>query len=299
MSLSGNNISFHRIKMNVNINGHEFELSQPVDDNSDYVEFDISGCFRAMAELYELAPVVDSTSFPVFTTNKITVKDVWVEEGVARDGGHFTASDRSAIMGAYSDYERLHNILTPTFSRKPASPEIVFSGDVVIIPDGSALAPSSTAYKVPASASGSVSLNGRKFYAIPSVRNSYQFQFFNSRGCIESVRAFCIDAQKLKSEKNKITYSRFERFGSFSRTWQKKHVAPSEFTMTSGFVDYEWAQWWAYEFCTASRHWMFYEGTWLPCQISIDDSLTIIERTKVNMCSIQFTVSPDVNGALW
>lgn len=300
LALSGSNIAFHRVKMIVTILGHEFELSQPVDENTNLVEFDISGCFTAISEMYDIAPVITRTDYPVFVTQKITVKDIWVEEGVSREGGHFTASNRSAIMGAFSDFERLHDYVTPTFSRKPAYGELVFPGDKVVIPQSTdTLAPASVAHAIPSDAAGTVTIQGRKLYVVPEERNSLQFQFFNSRGCVESVRAFGIDVDKMKTEKSSSVVSRFERFGKFSRAYKKKHVSPSEFTASSGFVDLDWAQWWAYEFCASDRHWMLFDGIWIPCNIDIDESLTIIDRSKVNLCSVQFTVSPDLNGALW
>lgn len=299
-SVTGTNIAFHRVKMTGSINDHQFELSQPVDDNTGLVEFDISSWFRSAAELYEYNPVTSlSVAFPVFSTANVRIKDVWVEEGVLREGGEASVPSRSAIIGEYSDYERSRSMLTGSLSRKPVSGELLFPGDTVVYATGTSLSPASMSFSVPTTAAGSVTAGGRQMYAIPFERNSVQFQFVNSRGCIESIRAWHLDTEKMKSETKKNIISKFERFTSFSRTYQNKLSRPSEFAMSSGFVSYQWAKWWAYEFCMARRCWMLADGQWIPCHITVDDTTTVIDRSKVGLCSVQFTVSPDLNGALW
>lgn len=298
----GENVSFHRVKMIVKFSTYEYELSQPVDKDTEIVEFDISNCFMSQAELFEFQPLTQSgvkRTFPVFTTTSITIKDVWVENGLQQEGGQQSLTNHTAIMGAYSDYERLHTVLTPTYSRKPLSPELALADDLVVFPSGEGLTPSSTAVNISFIADSEINLNGRSYYIVSNPVRSAQFQFVNSRGCLETIRAWNVEQEKMKSEKKTTVISKFERFNDFSRTHIAKHVQPAEFSCSSGFVDYEWARWWAYEFGASRQHWWLVDGSWIPCKVTVDDSLSVIDRSKVQMCSVQFTVSPDINGALW
>lgn len=300
---------FHRVKMEVTVTGGgyetKYELSQPITGvASQTVEFDISSCMRAHADLYEYAPVTGNVSYPSFTAS-CSVKDVWVEDGQVRESQP-VAKSFSASMGRFSDYElrRGHSTLTATRSRKPASGELVYPGDRIVYGTGSSsISAGSSVINVPADAAiySSVSIPGiGQATVVPPDHRSRQFQFVNSRGCVESIRAFGLPSEKIVSEKKEHTISRFERINQFSRTMLRKFLRPADMTFSSGYVSYEWAQWWAYEFCMGQQHWMLTpDGTWLPVLVSINDNATIIDRSKVGLCYIEFTVKPDANGGLF
>lgn len=292
--------AFHRVKMRLNISNYHFELSQPVDKNIRTVEFDISSCFVTASNIFVYEPVtVSEVRYPLFTAKDIVVEDEWVENGVVRTGGAASAENRSAIMGGYTDYERLGDFLTPTLSRKPASGELVCAGDNVVYGFMDGMIPCSRLTQILPGASGTVSVNGRSVYVVPYNRKSVQFQFVNSRGCIETIRAWNVSSEKMNSSVTNVKLSRFERFGSFSRSYSRKQLKPSEFAMTSGFVNYEWARWWAYEFCMSESCWMLHDGCWIPCSVKVDESYSVIDRSKTELNHVDFTVTPDVNGAIW
>ena len=305
-AIDSDKAAFHRVKMEVTVGSVKSELSQPIVGNaSKIVEFDISSCMRAAADLYVYSPVTGgSVSYPSFTAS-CSVKDVWVEDGVVRESQPAGASF-SASMGRFSDYELRcgRGNLSATRTRKPSSGELVYQGDKIVYATGSgSINAGSSIVSVPDSAAihSSVSIPGTgTATVIPEDSRSRQFQFVNSRGCVESIRAFGLPDEKMVSDKKEHTISRFERINSFSRIVLRKFLKPSEFNFSSGYVDYEWAQWWAYEFCTGKQHWMLTpDGTWLPVTVSINNSATIIDRSKAGLCHIEFTVKPDANGGLF
>lgn len=309
-AIASDKAAFHRVKMEVTVTAGgvpttKYELSQPIDGNeSKVVEFDISSCMRAAADLYEYHPVSASVSYPAFTAT-CSIKDVWVEDGVVMESQP-VAKSFAASMGRFSDYElrRGRSSLSATRTRKPSVGELVFAGDAIVYGTGSGSTQGgSSVVSVPADTAiySSVSIPGTgTATVVPSDARSRQFQFVNSRGCVESIRAFGLPSEKIVSEKKEHTISRFERINQFSRTMLRKFLKPAEMTFSSGYVSYEWAQWWAYEFCMGQQHWMLTpDGTWLPVLASINDNATIIDRSKVGLCYIEFTVKPDANGGLF
>lgn len=321
-AISGNDVAFHRVKMDVTVTAPDlvtthYELSQPVGGSSSQrVEFDISSCMRAAANLYEFKPVSNPNrpvTYPEFTATCV-VKDVWVQNGQAQETSPVSTSF-SAYIGRFSDYElRGGSALTASFTRKPAEGELVFPGDKIVYAHAVTSEDEQTHKQTQtvqsaiqnvsstAAAYSSVAYNGSSMRAtvVPVEANSCQFQFVNSRGCVESIRAFGRTSEQMVSSKKENIISRFEYINQFSRTMLRKTLQPSDLTFSSGFVSYQWAKWWAYEFCMGQQHWMLLpNGNWLPVLVSINDSTTIIDRNKVELCHIDFTVRPDGNGGLW
>lgn len=303
-------ISFHRVKLKVRVTATggiaaDFELSQPVSGTSD-LDFDVSSCFRAAADLYEYQPVTAGTvTYPSFTAN-IEARDVWVNDGQLVDpapgNGAVTTAQYTALMGTLTDYERRRGIVTPLATRKPLDGELVCVGDKICRPTINGLTAQSDVQTVSADQQGRTIAVGSTHhaYVLPATRRGAQFQFVNARGCIESVRAFALTAEKEKGSNERITTSRFETLTQFSRSYTRKRPQPQELSFSSGFVSYRWARWWADEFCQSSQHWMLVDGAWLPVHITLSDSTTIIDRSKApTLCNVDFTVTPDANGGLW
>ena len=299
--------AFHRVMLKVEVsesgssNKTTFELSQPVSGaDPQTVDFDISSCFRAAADKYEFHPVAEDSTYPIFSA-KVDARDVWVKDGQLCDPATAKQDSKTfaAVIGSYSDYER-HTTATRTFTRKPTHGELVCNGDTIVYAAlGSETNPSSKVLTITGQQGTAITQGDTTYYITDPKPGSTQFQFLNSRGCVESIRAWGSSTEKAVTTKTETSRSIFERFRTFSRTYLRTHPKPTEYQMSSGFVSYEWARWWAYEFCQAKQHWMLYEGQWIPCHIIINDSLTIIDRTQVGMCYVEFTVRPDMNGPLW
>ncbi|MBQ9705531.1 MAG: hypothetical protein IJV55_05010, partial [Paludibacteraceae bacterium] len=66
------------------------------------------------------------------------------------------------------------------------------------------------------------------------------------------------------------------------RSWQ----------MSSGYVTREWAEWWALEFLKGRRHWMLYQGRYVPVTIKpAKNSVSIYDKSKQQAPHVDFTVT--------
>ncbi len=301
---AGKAVTFHRVKLKVSVmmsgRRKDYELSTPA-KSYETVEFDISSCFRAAADSYEFTPLSSGTvNFPEFAA-VVEARDVWLEDGELIDPAPLNAgkpnTSCSAYMGAFSDFERLSTLQLASGTRKPQTPEIAFAGDTVVY----AMNHSSTAMTLSASDLGRVvSLpNGRSLYVDSPRRGSHVFQMITSRGTLESIRAFQLEAEKVKGSTEEHVISRLERFDQFSRIYAKRTADRTELMLSSGFVSYEWARWWAYEFCASPRHWMLVDKVWVPCIVVRDDGLTVIDESKGGMCYVSFECKLNLNGTVW
>lgn len=304
--------SFHRVKFIVpvlqdGIPTKTFELSAPVSGTQpEEVEFDISSCFRAVAETYlsTIAPLNDgdTLTYPLFSAKPYAF-DTYVIDGQEQQGAPTEADTITTRLGAYSDYERRHTTLTPTLSRKPSGGELVCPGDVIVYPhiadDGSTPMSTATVISKLSPLNSNLLIAGKTYYIVRKQFGSTLFQFINSRDCLETIRAWGNPSEKMQSTTNQHVISCFERFDQFSRTIATKYIKPTEFSLSSGPVTYEWARWWAYEFCQATYVWMLHDSTWIPCNIYLSDSTTILDCSKSAILTVPFTVIPDLNGPLW
>lgn len=309
--------TFHRVKMVLTITNlldnsqSSYELSNPVSAGGETVLFNVSPAFQAAADAFDPSPVTAETMFPLFSA-AIRLRDVWVREGVVVDpapasAGYTDVEPCLAVMGAFSDYERHLPSQSVTFSRKPSTGELVCVGDVVVYGGSKAVGNNPI---VPHSFVSVITQqqlhtqvtlgNGQKVYVTDSQRGSRQFQLVNSRGVVESIRAWYRDEQTVAGSNEQHTISRFELFNVFARRVTRKFAARTELSLSSGFVSYEWAQWWAYEFCQSEHVWMLSDdGIWIPCSVTLNDSYSVIDRNGNNMCHVDFTCIPDLNGAMW
>ena len=298
-------ITFHRVKLKVTIFGKEYELSQPA-KSGETVEFDVSSAFRAASNAFQYEPIDEgSVTYPQFVA-QIEARDVWLRNGEVIDPApsnkDIAVAECTAYMGGFSDFERWHPTQTMTFSRKPRTGEIVCVGDNIVSPLPNPYPSVQTLKAVEKFAGQNMRLqdNWHEVYVLPHVdRNSRQFQFVNSRGVVESIRAWQMESEKLNSGHEEHAVSRFETFSEFTRIISRKKASRTELQLCSGFVSYEWAHWWANDFCQSEQHWMLVDGLWLPCVVTINDSETIIDKTKSQMCYVAFSCKPNINGAMW
>lgn len=304
-------ITFHRVKLVVTIDGRDYELSHPA-SSSEVVEFDISSAFRAAAEAYVYEPVSATKKYNKLKAT-LKARDVWMRDGVYKDPApgneKIVKGECEAFQGKYSDYERRQPNQVVSFSRKPTTDaEIVCVGDKVIVgcayQEGdtppSEIEPSSRVFTVTSAMLGTMQTmkDGHRIWVDSPSRKSVAFQFVNSRGVVESIRAWQNKTEKFTGGKNEYVISRFERFADFTRLILRKKASRTELSLCSGFVTYEWALWWINEFGQSNQHWMRHGDMWIPCSVTIDDSLTVVDETKPQMCYVSFTCKPDLDGSL-
>lgn len=123
------------------------------------------------------------------------------------------------------------------------------------------------------------------------------FVFVNRRGAVETCSARPLESLSIEVEAK--TYGLVER--PAFRPSRSIIAFPSggrkSFGMSSGFQTREWANWWTSEFLMGRRHWMRYDGLFVPVGITpAKKETTIYDRSKQQMVSVDFTVALALEG---
>lgn len=131
------------------------------------------------------------------------------------------------------------------------------------------------------------------------------FLFLNRRGAIETCSGLTKEAMDIEVETK--TYSRVER-PSFKPSRSLMTIGTDgrrSWSMSSGYVTREWAEWWTLEFLGGKRKqwWMKYKGpgqataSYVPVIVTpAKQSIGIYDKTKQNMPHVDFTVSLALEG---
>ena len=299
--------TFHRVVLRIAVSGLgntiEYPQSRPVITPGETLAFNIAPTFHAYAAQYHYAPVGKggTLTVPSLTAN-VYAHDEYMCDGVLVSTPETTiGSNVAGDFGHYTDYELYSASHTDTVTRKPVTGQLVMAGTDFVEASTNITARQSVSYNIAdADAHKHKTMGSVASYVLPNTRRGAQFQFVNSRGLIESAHAFSISAEKLRSGSSSFTRFVHPLSHIVSRRVVSKKPSSVEFTFSSGFVSYQWARWWADEFCQSAHHWMLVDGTWIPVHVTLSDSTTIIDRSKAPaLCNVDFTVTPDVNGGLW
>lgn len=123
------------------------------------------------------------------------------------------------------------------------------------------------------------------------------FLFVNRRGAVETASAQMLESLSIPVEKK--TYARIGR-PSFAPTRSIASRATGgrrSWAASSGHQTREWAEWWTMEFLMARRHWMRYQGVFVPVVVEpAKKENTIYDRSKQQMPSVEFTVTLALEG---
>lgn len=123
------------------------------------------------------------------------------------------------------------------------------------------------------------------------------FLFVNRRGAVETCSAQMMEAMEIGV--NVQQYARVER-PAFQPSRSLMAVASEgrrSWSMSSGYVTREWAEWWVMEFLKARQWWMLYQGRYVPVVVEPAKSQTnIYDRAKQQMPSVEFTVTMALEG---
>ena len=288
-----NTATFHRVIATIAVSGYgdsmSFEQSQTVSNGQTNVTFDISSSLRAYAEKYEYKAVTGAVTFPTFKFS-VSFRDEYMNGGRITSSAHSGDSynDKSAILGAYTDLERLsvsdaNTAETAFVSLRPSSSMLITDGKMNVVTSGRTSTLGGTSNNV---------------YIVPDDGHSFYFQFVNTRGVIESACAFCYASEAIKGGSNTHVRSLRETFSQMSHRLNVKDPSYAAFSFSSGYVDPEWARWWAFEFAKAKQHWVYLHSQWIPCSVEVKDGASIISRSKNELLHIDFDCIPDINGPL-
>lgn len=312
--------SFHRVILDITcgMSGGNFEtimMSSPVEEETDTAEVnvDISSALRTFRDSYEYSAL--PVTYPIV---KFTIKayDEYMLSGEVKQTGivYFPSETTylCTLFGAFSDLDRLTSNGAKglkTLTRKPSStPQIVAVGETLaytpaysteqsLVDSASLTAPTSKVADV--TKEGSQTLGYQSIYALPASEadNRQQFRFINQYGVLESVSVPRAYSRKVSVTSASYNIARQETFSSFSRATVVKQNNRESWLCTTDPLDENWLEWYTHEFLMAEHIWMFINDNWLPCTITPEDNITLIDRTSGSMYALSFTAQLGINGS--
>lgn len=310
--------AFHRIifEIKCGMTGGDFEIikmSEPViTESGTPVTIDISSALRSFRDSYEYSP--EPQAMPVVKFN-VTAYDEYMIDGELHPSPpvSYLDGDRvlQTIFGGFSDYDRLmasFELKVGKLSRKPfSSPQLACVGETLVyaVPYNPSIGLYSDEWAAPESkgvlitTEGKQTLGGQLIYALPAdhINRRTEFRFINSFGMLESISIPNKYQKKLAISNSTFAVTKKETLYNFSREIVKKTGNREEWMFCTDPLDKEWLAWFLHEFLMAEFAWIKINGVFLPCFISIEDSVTFEDDTKTDMYSVEFSVKLGFNGS--
>ncbi len=270
-----------------------FFFAISADGEGSTVECDISSALRStFAQFQYDASAVTSTgsiTYPV-VTYKVSIYTEWMIDGVTDSSGKTTSEIYRAFLGGLSEMERwkdsstINCAITPTFTTKPAG-EIRDKGQLI----------ATTTYD---SEAGEVKT---RFSTAQSgtldARDRTTILFVNSRGVYETVSVLATESEEyeVSAEVRRLVGEASYRPSPYITT--HKEGGGASWKMSSGWVNREWAQWFAREFLMAKHYWLRKDNRWLPVAIEPkSDSVMTYDKNDPSLLAVNFTVTSALRG---
>ena len=281
----------------------------------DVISVDISSALRAgMNEYY---PTVDEVVgngktyvYPMGTFS-VTAWERSLYDGMIWEENETVARKGKAYYGGLSEYER-HTMSHPAdifpgtisaiyVTRKPAEGEVLETGmwrmyAWFINGEFRSYASKLTESKENTKESDA----GGVFWHQPKTGTRVQFAFVNSLGVIETISAQTKESHsyQISSERKSLTSSPAYKPNPGITT--HKTGGRGVFSMSSGAVSREWADWWTTEFLMAKYYWMLMEdGSWLPVTVQPSNDETLIyNKAEQSLLHVDFDVQISLGGSI-
>ena len=301
-------ITFHQLKFKVtsriqNGTDKDYYFTKPVNNNNQ-ISVDISTAILAAYSEYQYTPTPpDSYPYIIYS---VAVRDEYVLNGETHETEWVSSGSLFALMGAFSDYERMTaggETKTPSkLTRKPdTSPEVVAVGETYIRPanfsGGINVGQEPKSYQIDIGDEGPQTFFGAQLYVVPPSPNRHEVRFINGLGCMESLSICTREKVDVNINIENKVIARHETFGRFSRGITKKQNDYEKWQFTSGPLDKEWAAWYIHEFLMSEVAWIRVGGVWIPCSVEPEETTTLIDRTKADAIEVLFTLKLDINGS--
>lgn len=141
-------------------------------------------------------------------------------------------------------------------------------------------------------------LHGSKTFYI---RNSMdektkQLRFINGFGVIENISVCVNDALEYEIETEGSTLIGEPSFTNINRRMTRKTSDTGIYSLSSGYVNNEWAEWFTHELLMTPKAWMSEGNAWVPGEILPDDSVQMYDRTKPGLQKVDFTFKRGIEG---
>lgn len=271
-----------------------FTFAINADDGASSVECDISSALRSAFARYKYnADLVTSTgsiTYPAVTFN-VSVYTKWMLNGVADQSK--SATDNTtyiAFLGGLSDMERWKYSSTincediPDFTTKPTG-EIRDEGQLITTTEYDS---TNDEVKTQFSTAQSGTLD---------TRDRTTILFVNSRGVFDTISIVGYESEEyaVPAEVRSLVGGTSYRPSPYVTT--RKEGGGASWKMSSGWVNREWAQWFAREFLMAKHYWIPKDGRWLPVAITPDsDSVVVYDKNDPSLLAVNFTVRAAIKG---
>lgn len=278
----------------LDINKRTFVFAVNAEGSATEVACDISSALRSTFALYQYnADAVSSTgsiTYPAVRF-KVSVYTKWMLDGVADQSG--SATDNTtyiAFLGGLSDMERwsggeTKNATIPSsFSTKPMG-EIRDRGQLIATSTYDA---ENREVKTQFSTAQS---------GVLDTRDRTTILFVNSRGVFDTISVVGNDSEEyeIASEVRSLVGATAYRPSPYITT--HKEGGGAVWKMSSGYVNKEWAQWYAREFLMARYYWLRKDDLWLPVAITPDsESVTTYNKNDPSLVAVNFTVKAAIKG---
>lgn len=127
--------------------------------------------------------------------------------------------------------------------------------------------------------------------------NYIDFLFLNRRGAVETCSAQMLEAMNIEIDATQYALVERPSFRPKRSLVATATGGRRSWSMSSGHQTREWAEWWTMEFLMARKHWMRYNGTYVPVTVTpAKKQIGIYDRTKQQMPSVEFTVTLSLEG---
>lgn len=275
-------------------NKRTFLFAVNVDGSVTEVACDISSALRSTFALYQYnADAVSSTgsiTYPAVTF-KVSVYTKWMLDGVAGQSGSATDNiTYIAFLGGLSDYERWsggdtkNSVIPSSFSTKPTG-EIRDLGQLIATSTYDA---TNRVVKTQFSTAQS---------GVLDTRDRTTILFVNSRGVFDTISVVGNESEEyaVSSEVRSLVSGTSYRPSPYVTTHKEGRGA--SWKMSGGWVNREWAQWFAREFLMAKHYWIPKDGRWLPVAITPDsDGIVTYDKNDPSLLAVNFIATAAIKG---
>lgn len=133
-------------------------------------------------------------------------------------------------------------------------------------------------------------------YYSTEVKNVKFLRFVNGFGAIENISVKVNEALSYEMDSEESSLVKEASFRPSSRRFNKKTTPVGSYSLSSGYVNRAWAEWFMQEFLPTSSAWMYENGVWIPGTIEPDDTIDIYNRAKEDLLHIDFTFKLAIDG---
>lgn len=121
--------------------------------------------------------------------------------------------------------------------------------------------------------------------------------FVNSRGVYETISVLATESEEYEIDSEVRSIVGATAYRPSPSIISHKEGGGAVWKMSSGYVNKEWAQWYAREFLMAKRYWLRMGAKWIPIAILPDkDSVMTYDKNDPSLVAIDFTVRSAIKG---